>query len=129
LTQVRDTVAPVPAETIVVVDDDKDSVETLAMALTLDGFDVRTAHDGASALEAIAACTPLCVLTDVQMPGIDGIHLARQLRATFGPELVLIAATGFGDPDDRTTAQFSDFDICLRKPIDLDKLRKILRSG
>jgi CheY-like chemotaxis protein len=123
------TAAAGAADRIVVVDDDGDTTDTLAEALSLEGFDVRTAHDGASALTTIAAHSPMCVLTDVRMPGIDGFELARRLRATYGAELVLIAATGWGDPDDRAAPQFADFDFCLRKPIDLARLRRILRPG
>jgi CheY-like chemotaxis protein len=99
------------------------------VALSRDGFDVRTARDGSSALDTIAEHAPMCVLTDLSMPGIDGFELARRLRACQGAELVLIAATGWGDPDDRTPQRFADFDFCLRKPIDLEKLRRILRPG
>ena len=111
---------------IVIVDDDVDAAETLAMALALDGFDVRTASSGASALEVVAAHAPMCVLTDVSMPGIDGLELARRLRARYGNELVLIAITGWGDPDERAAPKFADFDMCLRKPINLQRLRSIL---
>jgi CheY-like chemotaxis protein len=117
------------AERIVVVDDQEDVVEVLAEALALDGFNVRTARDGASALQAISEHAPLCVLTDVNMPGIDGFELARRLRAQYGSELVLIAVTGWGDRDDRASQEFADFDHCLRKPLDLDQLRQILRSA
>ena len=100
----------------------------LSEALVLDGFDVRTACDGATALQAIAEHTPLCVLTDVNMPGIDGFELAKRLRAQYGSEMVLIAVTGWGDRNDRASQEFADFDHCLRKPIDLDVLRRILRA-
>jgi CheY-like chemotaxis protein len=119
---------PNTGERIVVVDDQDDIVAVLAEALSLDGFDVRTAHDGASALEAIAEHLPLCVLTDVNMPGIDGFELARRLRALYGSELVLIAVTGWGDRNDRASEEYADFDHCLRKPVDLDQVRRILRA-
>jgi CheY-like chemotaxis protein len=117
------------AERIVVVDDQDDIVTALAEALALDGFDVCAAHDGASALDAIAEQLPLCVLTDVNMPGIDGFELAKRLRALYGADLVLIAVTGWGDREDRASPHFADFDHCLRKPVDLDQLRRILRPG
>jgi CheY-like chemotaxis protein len=116
-----------PAEHIVVVDDQDDIAEGLAEVLALDGFAVRTARDGASALDAIAEHAPICVLTDVNMPGIDGFELARRLRARYGSDIVLIAVTGWGMRDDRTDPAFEDFDHCLRKTIDLDQLRRILR--
>lgn len=116
------------AERIVVVDDQADIAEVLAQALTLDGFDVLTACDGASALEAVALKMPLCVLTDVNMPGIDGFELARRLRVQYGADLVVIAVTGWGDGDERASRKYTDFDHCLRKPVDLELLSRILRS-
>jgi DNA-binding response OmpR family regulator len=117
------------AERIVIVDDDEAAARTLARALAMDGFDVRTADGGASALSVIADHAPLCVLTDVGMPGMDGFELARRLRADYGSDLVLIAVTGWGDPDDRAAPLFADFDLCLRKPVDLKQLRNILLPG
>lgn len=114
------------AERIVIVDDDRDAANSLAILLTQDGFEVHTAADGASALGVIARHPPLCVLTDVHMPGIDGLELARELRARYGSELVLIAVTGWGDPAERTAPKFADFDYCLRKPLNLQRLRRIL---
>jgi CheY-like chemotaxis protein len=116
-------------ERIVVVDDHAELAGTLSEVLQLDGFDVRTAADGVSALSVIAEHKPLCVLADIDMPGINGFELARRLRDLYASDIVLIAITGWGARDDRIAKQFDVFDHCLRKPIDLDVLRKLLRSG
>ena len=114
---------------IVVVDDHLELAETLAEILSLDGFDVRTAADGQSALAVIAEHTPICVLTDVDMPKLNGFELAKRLRERYGQDMVLIAITGWGDSNDRFLPSFGVFDHCLRKPIKLDAVRKILRPG
>jgi DNA-binding response OmpR family regulator len=115
------------ADRIVVVDDHAELADTLAEILALDGFDVRTAADGERALAVIAEHTPLCVITDVDMPKLNGFELAGRLRQRYGADLVLIAITGWGEDDDRVSAVFDVFNHCLRKPVDLQTLRKILR--
>lgn len=115
-------------ERIVIVDDHAELAGTLAEVLSLDGFDVRTAPDGGTALAVIAEHDPLCVLTDIDMPGIDGFELARRLRALYDSDVVLIAITGWGAKDDRVGKAFDGFDYTLRKPIDLALLRQILRA-
>jgi CheY-like chemotaxis protein len=114
-------------ERIVVVDDHADLAGTLAEVLTLDGFSVRTAADGDSALAVIAEHKPLCVLTDIDMPGMNGFELVQRLRALYGSDIVLIAITGWGTKESRVAKEYDAFDHTLRKPIDLEFLRKLLR--
>jgi DNA-binding response OmpR family regulator len=114
-------------ERIVVVDDHAELAGTLAEVLTLDGFDVRTATDGDSALTVIAEHKPLCVLTDIDMPGMNGFELVQRLRALYESDIVLIAITGWGTQDSRVAKEFDVFDYTLRKPIDLKFLRQLLR--
>lgn len=116
-------------ERIVVVDDHPELAETLAQVLTLDGFDVRTAADGVSALAVIEEHKPICVLADIVMPGMDGFDLVRHLRQRHGSDMVLIAITGWGGDDARIAVEFDAFDHCLQKPIDLEELRQILRAN
>ena len=111
---------------VVVVDDVRDMAETLAALLEHDGYKVRTAGDGAEALDVIAAYQPHCVMLDIDMPGIDGRELAGRLRTIYGDALVLIAVTGWGDADDRLTSAFARFDHYLRKPFTPAQLRKVL---
>ena len=95
----------------------------------LDGFDVRTASDGDTALTVIAEHKPLCVLTDIDMPGMSGFELVRRLRDLYESDIVLIAITGWGTKDDRVAKEFDAFDYTLRKPIDLAFLSKLLRKS
>ncbi len=116
-------------ERIVVVDDHAELAGTLAEVLTLDGFDVRTAADGDTALAVIAEHKPICVLTDIDMPGMNGFELVRRLRELYDSDIVLIAITGWGAKDNRLAKEFDVFDHTLRKPIDLAFLRQLLQPG
>lgn len=111
---------------VVVVDDVCDIAESVANVLKVDGYDVRTANDGLEALAVIEDFRPECVLLDIDMPGIDGKELSVRLRALYGDEMVLIAVTGWGVPDDGLSDAFAKFDHYLRKPLAPGTLRKIL---
>jgi CheY-like chemotaxis protein len=111
---------------VVVVDDVVDAAETLACVLELDGYKVRTAHDGYRALAVIEEHKPHCVLLDIDMPGIDGSELAQRLRDRYGEDMVLIAVTGWGDEDLRISEAFARIDHYLRKPVDPVLLRRLL---
>lgn len=111
---------------VVVVDDLADSALSLATYLGLQGYSTRTAEDGASALAVVQAFMPHCVLLDVNMPGMDGLELARHMRAQFGDDVVLIAVTGEAYEDTLVKATFGIVDHYLRKPIDFAELGKIL---
>ncbi len=112
---------------ILVVDDNVDSAESLAMMLKLLGNEVRTAHDGPSALAVAAAFLPDVVLLDIGMPGMDGLEVARRLRQM--PSLrkaVLIAQTGWGQEEDRRRSVQAGFDHHLTKPVDAAALQVFL---
>jgi CheY-like chemotaxis protein len=111
---------------VVVVDDVSDMAETLAVALELDGYSVRTASNGAQALAVIEEYKPHCVLLDIDMPGMGGCELSDRLRELYGDDVVLIAVTGWGDAGDRVSDTFSRFDHYIRKPFDPALLRKVL---
>lgn len=111
---------------VLVVDDVEDVATSLAMVLSMDGYQVRTALNSQAALEAVQEFNPLCVLMDIQMPGGDGHELCRRIRAQHGDDIVLVAVTGTGDEADLISEGFSHFDHCLRKPLDPGHLRKIL---
>lgn len=111
---------------VVVVDDVSDIAESVAQMLTADGYKVRTANDGIQAFTLIQQFLPDCVLLDIDLPGIDGKELSVRLRALYGDEMVLIAVTGWGMPDDSLSDAFATFDHYLRKPLAPGALRKIL---
>ncbi len=111
---------------VVVVDDVADAAEALAATLSLSGYKVWIAGDGAAALALVELHHPHCVLLDIGMPGMDGNELTRTLRASYGDDIVLIAVTGREHDDERVSDTFSRVDHYLQKPVDPDVLRKLL---
>ena len=113
---------------VLVVDDNLDTAETMALALELFGCETRMAHTAAAALELAADFTPNVALLDIGLPDYNGYELARRLRALpAGLRTTLIAATGWGQEKDRTLALAAGFDHHLTKPIDFEQLRLLLR--
>lgn len=111
---------------VVVVDDHVDGAESLAGLLALNGYCVKTAHDGIQAWALIETFQPLCVLFDIKMPGMDGAELSKRMRATYGDEMVLIAITGAPEDDTHVAETFARVDYYLQKPINLAKLQVAL---
>ena len=112
---------------ILVADDNQDSAESLAMLLTMMGHDVRTELDGAQAVETARAFQPQVVLLDLGMPRLNGYEAARRIRALpGGDEVVLIAQTGWSQPEDRRRSQEAGFDHHVVKPIPSGSLEKLL---
>ena len=105
---------------VLVVDDDPTILRLLARLLTGAGFDVRTAADGLAALAEVAAWPPDVVLTDVAMPGLDGIRLARRLQEQgAATPIVLMSA------DEEAGRAAPDLPF-LPKPFDLARLRELI---
>ena len=128
-----DSVPPSPAAAprrrILVVDDNVDAAETLAMLLRLSGHHVRVAHDGPAALEAARSLPPEVVLLDIGMPGMDGYEVARRLRQLPGlAGAVLVALTGWGQEQDRRRSKEAGFDHHLTKPADPLALRELFAA-
>ena len=112
---------------ILVVDDNEDAADSLALLLRLEGHEVCVAYDGTSALGTIRAAPPEVVLLDLGMPGMDGYEVARRLRLE--PALngvLLVALTGWGQEQDRLRTQEAGFACHLTKPADLEALRQLL---
>jgi signal transduction histidine kinase/CheY-like chemotaxis protein len=108
---------------ILVVDDNVDAADTLAAILRLQGFEVRSSHDGASALRAARDFHPQTVLIDLNMPGMGGLELARALRGQErGERIRLIALTGMGQPSDVEASLRSGFDDHLTKPAPVEEV-------
>ena len=108
---------------ILVVDDNRDAALSIAKFLEFDGHSIRTAADGAKALDVAAAFVPDVVVLDIGLPVLDGYEVARRLRAA--PALrhaLLIALTGYGQKEDRLAADVAGFDQHLVKPIEPELL-------
>ncbi len=113
---------------ILVVDDSRDSAETLQVLLELLGHEVRSAHDGPSALQAAVAFRPQVAFLDIGMPGMNGHEVARKLRRmTETKDVVLVAQTGWGQEEDRRRSAEAGFDHHLVKPVDLSAIEGILK--
>jgi CheY-like chemotaxis protein len=112
---------------ILIVDDNADSAETLAMLLELYGYEVRTAGDGPGALAAGAAFLPQAVLLDIGLPGMDGYEVCRRVRdSEWGRDALLVAVTGWAE-ESTGRAQAAGFDAHLVKPVEPPALQKILQ--
>jgi CheY-like chemotaxis protein len=117
----RDT--PVTQLRVLVVDDHPDSADSLAAVLELVGCPVRACYDGRSALAVAAEFEPHVCLLDLMMPEMDGLELARHLKARAGSRpLLLIATTALGEWDMRTRTALAGFHHHLTKPIDIPTL-------
>ncbi len=112
---------------ILVVDDNRDSAESLGALLQLLGHDIHLAYDGQTALEAARSLRPQVVVLDIGMPGMSGYEVARRLRqqAEFRT-LPLVALTGWGQEEDRRRSEEAGFNYHVVKPVDLDVLGKLL---
>jgi two-component system CheB/CheR fusion protein len=125
--------APLPASRparVFVVEDNLDAALTLVDLLEIWGYEVRAAHDGLSAVEAVPEFQPDVVLLDIGLPGIDGYEVARRLRRR--PELgglLIVAVTGYGQDGDRQRAREAGCDHHLVKPVDLEILRRLLAGA
>lgn len=126
--------APEPAHVaagrhILVVDDNVDAADSLALLLRLRGHHVRVVHDGESALESVINEVPELIFLDIGLPGMSGYEVARQFREKpWGSNAVLVALTGWGQEDDRRQAKEAGFDHHMVKPVDLDLLNDILTA-
>ncbi len=112
---------------VLVVDDNQDSMESLAMLLGFWGHDVLTAGDGTEAVEIARQQRPDVVILDIGLPGIDGYEVARRMLAqdeTRRPALV--AMTGYGQAEDRQRAREAGFALHLIKPVEPDALQRAL---
>jgi CheY-like chemotaxis protein/two-component sensor histidine kinase len=118
-----------PARRILLVDDNTDAADCMAMVLRLAGHEVRTAYDGETALALARLHPPDVVICDISMPGISGLELARQLRQDLGlRDALLVAVSGYAEEEDRYRSQQAGFNAHLAKPVCLDNLKAILAN-
>jgi signal transduction histidine kinase/ActR/RegA family two-component response regulator len=111
---------------VLVVDDNIDLAELLSEALQNEGFQTAIAHDAHGALERWQSFVPHAAVLDVGLPDLDGYELAKTLRAQYGTNMTLIAATGYGQPKDRARAADAGFDCHLIKPVSVHDLVLLL---
>ena len=114
---------------IVVVDDDIDCSDMLAMLLQSAGHEVIQCYAGKDAIEEACACQPDLMLIDLAMPKLDGYQVARQVRQLdLCKDTLLVAVTAFGDDMHRQLARKAGFDHYVVKPVDFAVLRDVLET-
>ena len=124
---------PVPQTTdtlrVLVVDDNEDTAESMAMLVGMLGHEVKTEHDGLSALHTASKYRPDVILLDIGLPGLNGYEVAARIRQQPSLEsMVLIAITGYGHESDRQLGLKAGIDHYLVKPVDFDRVRRILAT-
>jgi signal transduction histidine kinase/CheY-like chemotaxis protein len=132
--------APAPADAVaahanasvrrvMIVDDNVDAADSLALLLGLEGHETQCAYSAAGALQSVATFTPQVVLLDIGLPDMDGYEVARRIRALpGGAAITLLALTGYSQAEDRERALASGFQAHLVKPVDLEVLGRILAA-
>ncbi len=119
-----------PGCRVMIVDDNIDTAQGLARLLTRIGHEVTLAHDGHQALEKARDVAPHAVVLDIGLPGMDGFEVVQRLRAEPAcANSIVIAVTGYGQPDDRQRALEAGFDHHLVKPVDIDALKPLLHRN
>ena len=112
---------------ILLVDDQADAIDALAMLLEMDGHAVRTAYSGTDALAVVENFVPDLALIDVSMPDMSGMQLARILRSNAAlAHTRLIALTGYAGAADRQAATDAGFDAHVTKPVSADQLASLI---
>ena len=120
---------PAFSRRVLVVDDNVDAAQSLAVLLQAAGHDVHIVYDGVSAVESALEYRPDLMVIDIGLPGLDGLEVARRIRRLPALEnIVLVAMTGYGQATDRSLSQKAGFDQHLVKPADFSQLQDILTS-
>jgi CheY-like chemotaxis protein len=122
-----ETCATTMARRVLVVDDNRDAAESLALVLKLSGHDAYIAHDGLEAVAKAAQLRPDLILLDIGLPKINGYEAARRIREqSQGKSLMLVALTGWGQDTDRQRSRDAGFDAHIVKPVDAKVLTNLL---
>jgi len=117
------------AHRVLVVDDNPDAADSLAMLLQALGNDVRVAYDGEEALDKALQFSPEIVLLDIGLPKMHGYDVARRIRDAQGRDVMLVAVTGWGQEDDRRRSREAGFDYHFTKPVDPEDLARLIGAA
>ena len=113
---------------ILIVDDNKDAADSLAMMLALEGHTVEAVYDGLAAIETASSFGADLILLDIGLPSVDGYEVASRLRAA-GIKSSLVALTGYGQKEDIERALNAGFNAHVAKPVEFSKVQEVLRTS
>jgi signal transduction histidine kinase/CheY-like chemotaxis protein len=113
---------------ILIVEDNRDARQALRLMLELYGYRVSDAADGTMGIQVAVTGAAEVVLIDLGLPDVDGYEVARRIRKRLGEGVVLIALTGYGDPESRRRTEAAGFDLHLVKPVAPEELVRVLGS-
>jgi DNA-binding response OmpR family regulator len=117
---------PEPHRSVLIVEDNRDEAETLAALLDLSGFAVRIAYDGADGLQSACEHPPDVVILDIALPRMNGLELARQLRAALKRETLLVAMSGYTHKHAECCE--AGIDRYFIKPVHPETIQAVLRD-
>jgi CheY-like chemotaxis protein len=114
---------------VLVADDNRDAAQTLALILKMSGYDVHLAISGSEALAVASRERPDAMFLDIGMPDMSGYEVAGSVRReTWGEHALLVAVTGWGQPNDKERARAAGFNHHLTKPVDLEHVEQMLAA-
>jgi len=119
-----------PRRRVLIIEDSKDSADSLQLLLELLGHEARVAYTGLAGVKAAVEWVPEAVISDIGLPGLDGYGVAAELRKTPATSrILLIGVSGYGQDEDRYRARAAGFDYYLVKPASPDELQRLLAAG
>jgi len=123
----KSTSVEIRSRHVLVIDDNTDALEAVAIVLEMNGHRVQLASDGLSALKMAEKSRPEVIFLDIGMPGMDGYEVAKRLRKTaWGARVRLVAMTGWGQEKDKKKAKLAGFDAHLTKPVEPEELERVM---
>jgi len=120
---------PPAGRQVLVVDDNRDAAQTLAMLIRYAGHQVKVAFNGAQALQIAQEQKPRVILLDLAMPGMDGFQVAKALRERpETKEAIIVAVSGYGNQDDQQRCLTEGFNQHLLKPVKREQVLEIIKA-
>jgi len=114
---------------VLVADDNSDAAQTLALILNMSGYEVHLAMSGREALAVARRERPDAMFLDIGMPDMSGYEVAENVRReVWGEHALLVAVTGWGQPNDKEKSKTAGFNHHLTKPVDLDHVEQLLAA-
>jgi CheY-like chemotaxis protein len=118
-----------PRRRVLIVDDNQDSADSLAMLLELEGHQVLAVYSAMDALEQVPAFAPEIVLLDIGLPGMNGYDVAQRITAAPAPAPPrLVAVSGYAQREDKERSAAAGFSAHLVKPVDITALKAVLTA-